>query len=377
MSVHQLKDGRWVVAFRKGTMQDTPNTTRLYFGRGLEGEQRARDKEIELGLRPWTRRTPKRSSTAFRDLFQAYLEARTGHISESSRIKLIEKMTTIILPALGHLQALRITPDRIDRYVITRLRTPVKRYMGRGEYQIVTDIETGQPRTIKRSTVNRELADIKAVLNWAANRKRRLIEYNPLAGYELPKRDDAIILPPTKSEVELILAHAADHLARALLISYYTGLRPGRVELLSLRWTDIDWDESAILIRSAVKGGPRQRLVPLHPSFASRLRSWYKEDRNPAGLIVQYRGRAIKRIQKSFDRAKQRAGITRRLRPYDFRHAFATNLLRNRGDLKGTSEILGHSRPDTTMRIYQHTDMALHRAIIERLPALEVKKAGD
>jgi integrase len=43
-----------------------------------------------------------------------------------------------------------------------------------------------------------------------------------------------------------------------------------------------------------------------------------------------------------------------------------------RADLKSVSEILGHSRPDTTTRIYQHTDRAMHEAAISRLPAMVV-----
>lgn len=376
MSVHQLKDGRWIVAFPAGTLEEDPGRSRIYCGRGIEGEQKARDKDLELGLREWTRRTPKRSAPSLGDIVQLYFEAKTGHMATSSRTKALEKMSSVILPALGHLQATSITPDRMDQYVMTRLRTPVRRYMGRGEFRHIVDPETGDPRLVKRGTVNREIADIKAVLNWAADPKRGLLQTNPLAGYELPRRDDAIILPPTKGEVELILAHAADHVVRALSISYYTGLRPGRVELLTLRWTDVDWAAAVILIRSARKGGLRRRLVPLHPAFAIELRAWYEQDESPGGYIIHYKGRPIKRIQKAFERAKARAGITRRLRPYDFRHAFATALLSAGGDLKGTSELLGHTRPDTTMRVYQHTDLALHRAIIGRLPALESGKTG-
>jgi site-specific recombinase XerD len=54
------------------------------------------------------------------------------------------------------------------------------------------------------------------------------------------------------------------------------------------------------------------------------------------------------------------------------RHAFASILLAAAADLKSVSEILGHSRPDTTTRIYQHTDRAMHEAAIARLPVVVV-----
>ena len=74
------------------------------------------------------------------------------------------------------------------------------------------------------------------------------------------------------------------------------------------------------------------------------------------------------------------AGITRRLRPYDFRHKFATYLLQNNADLKSTSEMLGHTRTDTTTRIYQHTSVDRHAAAIKLLPSLKIdfkKVAGN
>ena len=71
---------------------------------------------------------------------------------------------------------------------------------------------------------------------------------------------------------------------------------------------------------------------------------------------------------------QKKAGITRRLRPYDFRHAFATWVLGEGVDLKSTSEILGHSSAKITTKIYQHTNMAMRREVINKLPVLEVPK---
>ena len=51
MSVHQLKDGRWVVRFRKGKIPSDPNKTAEYYGRGKEGEQLARQRNTDLGFR--------------------------------------------------------------------------------------------------------------------------------------------------------------------------------------------------------------------------------------------------------------------------------------------------------------------------------------
>jgi integrase len=264
------------------------------------------------------------------------------------------KMKGIILPELGEIRAMNITPKRIDAYVKNRLK-----------------MKTKKGNTIKRTTVHRELSDIRAVLNWAV--RRRYIAFNPIEKYEMPKRDDAIILYPSESEINSILQHSPERLVRAISISYYTGLRPGKCELYSMQWSHVNFKANTILVMSAKKGSKyKYRLVPVHPDFTSILWEWYEKDDSPNGYIVHYRGYPVKSLKKAFTTAKRKAGITRRLRMYDFRHCFASLLLKNNADLKSTSELLGHSRTDTTTRIYQDTDFRMHQDAVRRLPPLTI-----
>lgn len=182
--------------------------------------------------------------------------------------------------------------------------------------------------------------------------------------------------------MEALISNSADHLARAMTISFYTGIRPGKRELLSRCWHDVSWGEKTIFVESAKKGGEiKSRNVPLHAELIRLLYVWHYEDRRWAfekerrfpERIIHFRGKAINSIKKSFKAAKDAAGITRRLRPYDFRHAFATYTLKRNANLKATSELLGHSRTDTTTRIYQHTDTEMHEDAINRLPVLDIK----
>ena len=236
---------------------------------------------------------------------------------------------------------MRLSADALDKYVAKRAQAA------------------------KMTTVHRELSDLQACLNWAV--KRRLLPHNPVAGYEKPKRDDAIIRPPTTEEIKAILSHAPDHLKRALTISYYVGLRPGRSELFGLTWESVDLNTGHIHVESAKKGGIRHRSVPLHPAFLKSLKRWHKDD-GGRGHLIHFNGKPIKSLKTTWTNTKAKAGITRRMRLYEWRHAFATAMLAAGGDLKSTSELLGHTRPDTTVRVYQHTDAVMHRNNINRLP---------
>jgi integrase len=345
MSVHQLKDGRWYVQYRD--KDRTKKFKRKYFGRGLDAKAKAEEYNVLLGLRPYQENKPKDHSAFFVDLVNGYADARLAHIQESTLENFMWKMKGVILPQLGHFRTMSITPKRLDGYVKMRLKK------------------------VKKTTVHRELSDIRAVLNWAA--RRRYIAFNPIANYEMPKRDDEVIIPPSETEINLILKNAPDRLIRAISISYYTGLRPGQKELFSMKWANVDFIKNTILVESAKKKSKfKTRLVPVHPDFTAILKVWFYNDNDPDGYIVNYRGKAVKSLKKAYATAKKKAGITRRLRMYDIRHAFASTLLKNGADLKATSELLGHSRTDTTTRIYQHTDFEMHQDAVKRLAALDI-----
>ena len=367
MSVHKLKDGRWFVQYpdklRPGKKK------RKYFGREPNAEQKAIEFNESLELGKQGNRKSKDHSPRFVDLVNEYAAARLAHIQESTLDHFMWKMKGVTLPELGNLPAMSITPKRIDAYVKKRLTESrvIKQNSKAG------NVKKRIIGPAKKTTIHRELSDIKAVLNWAV--RRNMIAFNPLEKYDMPKRDDEIILYPSENEINSILKHASERLIRAISISYYTGLRPGQKELFSMKWNQVDFNAGSIMVRSAKKGGKyKVRIVPLHPQFAAFLKQWYEKDQAANGYIIHYGKdkRQVGSLKKHFARVKQRAGITRRLRMYDFRHCFASLLLKNSADLKSTSELLGHSRTDTTTRIYQHTDFRMHQDAVSKLPALEL-----
>ena len=86
--------------------------------------------------------------------------------------------------------------------------------------------------------------------------------------------------------------------------------------------------------------------------------------------LVHYYGRPVSSLKRAWATAKRRAGVTRKLRLYDIRHAFVSSALRSGADLKSVSEVIGHSRPDTTLREYQHVTTDQHRDVVKRVPTL-------
>lgn len=355
MSIHHLKDGRWCVNYRD---RESGKTKRRYFGRGLEAHAKAREFNDSLSLHSYQR--TEIYSPTFAEVAIAYMKAKSGSMPAASRYALSKKLMSVILPEIGEEPAAQIKAEALDAY---------QRKRRRGGY--ATD--SGKTRrAVKFTTVHREISDIQAILNWAAKPSRRLIEVNPLAGYEKPRRDDATIIPARVEELRAIIAHAAPHLVRALYISYYTGLRPGVSEMYGLTWDHVDFAAGTILVISARKGGLRERYIPLHEAFTAHLRKWHAEDM-AAGqrLLISFKGKPVTSLKTSFTAAKRRAGVTRRFPMYATRHAFATLILKQRGDLKSVSELLSHTRTETTTRQYQTTDTEMHRQAVNMLPAID------
>jgi integrase len=369
MSITQKSDGRWAVVHYENGRQ-----VWKYFGRGLEAEAEARAYDEELKSAGQVRqyqRKPKTKSPTVTELANAYLDSKRATMAPDSKRALFHKLTAIILPAIGHLKAVRLTPAKLDAYVAKRLKTPLTVKAGSKNaprLKTMRDAD-GNPRFPKTTTIHRELSDVQAILNWSVERK--LIAFNPVRDYRKPTRDDDVIVPPTPAEFKRIYAKAPEHLKRALVVSYFTGLRPGNAELFGLKWDDVDLDGGRIAILSAKKGGLRSRSVPIHDAFRRHLEAWEKAD-DGKGYLIHYRGGRVKSIKTAFRNSLKSAKIKRRIRPYDVRHAFATSALASGADLKAVSEILGHSRPDTTMRVYQHVDAIQHRAAIDRLPDPEL-----
>ncbi|QQG66325.1 tyrosine-type recombinase/integrase [Desulfobulbus oligotrophicus] len=347
MSVHQTKDGRWFVFYHKGFNKEEPNRTREYFGRGIEAELAAHARNHAIGL--GVQRDHSAAEPTFADLAADYMEAHAGDMRPTSREDAAWKLDGVILPQLGHLPGSRIGPPALDGYVAGRAA------LGR-----------------KNTSIHRELSIIRAIIRWAV--KRHKITHNPMDGFDLPRRDDAIISPPTAAELQALYRAAAPHLQRALLLSYYTGMRPGGSELLALRWEHVDRVNGSIFVESAKKGGMRARGVPIATELDTAMARWIQADRErgPLQWVVHYHGARIGSLKTAWAQAKRRAGITRRMRLYDLRHMAASDMLAGGADLKSVSEILGHASPDMTMRIYQHTITAQRRAAIavlgKRLP---------
>jgi len=340
MAIVTKKDGRVYVTWRES---GKPQWRYFKKERAAAEDFQAQLQE-EGKIRPY-RRTKLQSPT-LDELAQAFLDARANELSARQYQKTYANIVNIILPIIGHKDALRLKFADLDAYVKVR------------------------SKRCKNISIRRDLAVIKSILNWSVGRS--LIHRNPVAGYKGPPDDSERIQPPTMVEIERIYTVAQPHLQRIILLAYYLGARPGPSELFKLDWEHVDFESKTVFVESARKGGIDARPVPIHPALMPHLRRWYVAD-GQKGPLIHYNGRPMtSRCHTSWVQAKKRAGITRRIRLYDLRHAMASHALAQGGNLKAVSKILGHSNTSITARVYQHVDFDMLKDAVGGMPSLKI-----
>jgi integrase/recombinase XerC len=135
----------------------------------------------------------------------------------------------------------------------------------------------------------------------------------------------------------------------ALLID--TGARTAG--LLGLKPEDLFLDERNALVTE--KGRKTRRIV--FTEYTTELVGAWMAIRVAAAPTVFYNFETLKPLTRSglrgiLVRIAKRAGVTGKVNPHAFRHAFAREYLRARGDLSTLSKLMGHSHESSTLHYY-------------------------
>uniref|UniRef100_UPI003F499405 site-specific integrase n=1 Tax=Cupriavidus yeoncheonensis TaxID=1462994 RepID=UPI003F499405 len=157
-----------------------------------------------------------------------------------------------------------------------------------------------------------------------------------------------------------------------LLLLARLGLRSG--EVVSLTLDDIDWETGTLNIHG--KGGqesPLPLLAPVGAAIADYLKNGRADSESRSVFLrinAPIRGfKTEKAVCNVVRYALERAGIdSSRKGAHQFRHALATQMLRQGSSLAEISEVLRHKSPDST-RIYAKVDLDSLRALAPPWPS--------
>lgn len=219
------------------------------------------------------------------------------------------------------------------------------------------------------ATAKSRLSILRTVLRWASDKGYCVMPTFP----KMPHVQYEKLVPPTPAELTAIMEVAPAHIQRVIIIGSQCGTRVGPSELLQLTWDDVDLETGILRVHGAKKNLTAPwREVPIRQSLLPVFGAWQKADiAQGIQYLINYKGKQVQTIKKAWATALINAGITRRIRPYDLRHAFATQLIAAGADIGTVAKLMGHSGPAMLLAHYQFVMDKQKRDAVEALPQLE------
>jgi integrase/recombinase XerC len=211
------------------------------------------------------------------------------------------------------------------------------------------------PDALADRSISRALAAIRSFYRYIE--RRHGIANARLALVRGPKLKRALPRPVSEAAAVALIADAEDAAnvpwigardAALITLLYAAGLRIS--EALSLTGRDRPLPET---LRIIGKGG-KERLVPMLAAAREAIERYatlcpYALDRDEP-LFRGSRGAAMsaRTAQAAIAQLRGRLGLPASATPHALRHAFATHLLANGGDLRAIQDLLGHESLSTT-----------------------------
>jgi site-specific recombinase XerD len=168
----------------------------------------------------------------------------------------------------------------------------------------------------------------------------------------MPKKDRKLPVILSVEEV-LSLLQATKNLKHRVVIAmlYSSGLRIS--EIIDLKLSNFDFKRKQLHIQNSK--GRKDRYATIAESIFPLIKNYYNTYKPKMYFIENPKGGKYspESIRAFLKKSLKLAGITKTATPHTLRHSYATHMLEQGIGIRHIQELLGHSRPETTM-IYTH-----------------------
>jgi integrase len=344
----------------------------------LDGRRLGKTFKTQREARKWLQKTNRQIDDGLRyantqitlDEFIANWLISTKASRRPSTWSVYETATRLyILPHLGKIKLKDLRPGQIQ-------------WM----YNHMLEQKVGVPTVLK----------VHAVLHSALAQaeKMGMINHNPVSATQPPKEPTREMAILTDSQVSQMLIALQGHRLEALIhLAVVSGMR--QMELLGLKWTDLDWIRRTIKVErqldrptgkgiqfSAPKTRFGKRSVALGRKTIEVLRNHYErqqgdrlrvgENWNEHDLIFTNRNGGPlhpRNLLRDFKLMLKRAGLPV-IRFHDLRHTAASLMLNSGIAPIIVSRRLGHARASITLDIYGHLIPSMQSEAAEKIDEL-------
>lgn len=354
-SVYQRKsDKRWVASF---IVEETGERKYLYADKE-DNTQRNASKKLQDALFEQKQGT---LATGPRQTVMQYLthwvdEVYKHDVRETTYLKNLTVLNSIIIPALGHFQLKKLAPRHVQSFYSTLVENGYK---------------PGSVRHI-HSILHKAF---KNAVRW------KLVPQNVCDQVTVPRdtKSQEVAHALTASQILNLLRVSRGHpLEVVIVLALVVGLRHG--EIRALRWQDIDFEARVLHVNRSVtlvwghgyiEGAPKtedSRRDIVLPQYVMDVLLQHREKqleiRRKAGDRWENRGLIYCTIHGGYQQPSptlarfrkllDQAGLPR-IRIHDLRHSASTLLIRKlKMDPKLVQELLGHSNVEITLDVYTH-----------------------
>lgn len=226
-----------------------------------------------------------------------------------------------------------------------------------------------------------EMKDCKRGGPYSANRVRELVQRmfslakswemlpdsfsNPAVGikdYKEIQRDRYLNSDEVARLATALSKESNIYIAAAIWLYLLTGLR--KQELLSIRWTDVDWNARQLRLASGTTKNGRPLYQPLSAQALDILKSLPKVHGNPHVFPSSFQGRHRVAITKAWHRIRRNADLED-VRIHDLRRTTGSWLAQSGASLQLIGKVLNHSNEQSTA-VYAHLQTSDARAALEQ-----------
>ena len=165
----------------------------------------------------------------------------------------IKKCLRICVAGIGDIPVSQLTLNRLELFRKQRL----------------TEISERKGRPVKPSTINRDVANLKAILNKALDHSK--IESNPIGRIKQLEENNVRQRVLSQDEFESLYLHCPPSLKGIVLMGFYLPMR--QAEILNLTWDEIDFEMGFISLGGERTKNKTGRVVPLNPRIIEFLRA--------------------------------------------------------------------------------------------------------
>ncbi len=215
-----------------------------------------------------------------------------------------------------------------------------------------------QNPTIMGSSLNREIACLKAIINRAIRNGQ--LEKNPISFFKFFKetpRNRTL----TPDEYRRLLENCSKRTGIFVQFAYVTAMRKG--EIRGLRWDQVNFQYKVIILEATDTKTLEKREIPLDEALMEMLRHIPRTLGSP--FVFNIKGKSIGDIKTNFNSACRRAEI-KGFHFHDLRHCAITNMRKAGVPDNVIMSISGH-KTTAMFRRYDSVDRVDRHKALERL----------